>query len=81
MFERFNNLRTMGENMRFLKICQYKRASEKINRYNMVGAPTFRNMKIMIRQDIIQNCSVTVEDIEIAEKVFGHDVSTELCSL
>ena len=31
---------------------------------------------MMIRQNIIQNFSVTVEDIEIAEKIFGPDVST-----
>ena len=35
-----------------------------------------RNLKIMIRQNIIQNCPVTVEDTEIAEKIFGPDVST-----
>ena len=42
----------------------------------MVGALTFINLKMMIRQNIIQNFPVTVEDIEIAEKIFGPDVST-----
>ena len=31
---------------------------------------------MMIRQNIIQNYPVTVEYIEIAEKIFGTDVST-----
>ena len=31
---------------------------------------------MMIRQNIIQNFPVTVEDIEMAEKIFGPDVST-----
>ena len=42
----------------------------------MVVAPTLENLKMMIRQNIIQNLPVTVEDIEIAEKIFGADVST-----
>ena len=46
------------------------------NIYHMVGAITFINLKMMIRQNIIQNFPVTVEDIEIAEKIFGPDVST-----
>ena len=46
------------------------------NIYHMVGAPTLQNLKMMIRQNIIQNYTVTFEDIEIAEKIFGADVST-----
>ena len=42
----------------------------------MVGAPTFRNLKTTILKNIIQNPPVTVEDIEIAENIFGPDVST-----
>ena len=41
----------------------------------MVGAPTLRNLKMTIRQNIIQNFAVVIEDIEIAEKIFGPDVS------
>ena len=44
--------------------------------YHMVGAPTFRNLKTTILKNIIQNPPVTVEDIEIAENIFGPDVST-----
>ena len=35
--------------------------------YHMVGAPTFRKFKMMIKQNIIKNFPVTVEDIEIEE--------------
>ena len=42
----------------------------------MVGAPTLLNLNMMIRQKIIQNCPVMVEDIEIEDKIFGPDVST-----
>ena len=42
----------------------------------MVGAPTFRKLKMMIRQNIIHNCPVMVEDTEISEKIFGPNAST-----
>ena len=42
----------------------------------MVGAPTLRNLKMIISQDIIHNFPVTVEGIEISEKIFGLYVST-----
>ena len=42
--------------------------------YHVVGEPTLRNLKIIIRQNTIQNLPVMVEDIEIAEKIFGPDV-------
>ena len=44
--------------------------------YHTVGAPTLQNLKTVIRQNIIHNFLVRVEDIEIAEKIFGPDVST-----
>ena len=34
------------------------------------------NLKMMIRQNIINNLPVTVKYIEISEKIFGTDVST-----
>ena len=42
----------------------------------MVGAPTLKSLKIIVSYNIIQNFSVTVEYIEIAEKIFVPDVYT-----
>ena len=42
----------------------------------MVGSPTLQNLRMTTRQNIIQNGTITVVDIEIAEKIFGPDVST-----
>ena len=42
----------------------------------MVGAPTLRDLKIILRHNIIHNLPVTVEDIEIVDKIFGPDVSS-----
>ena len=76
MVEIFNNLETIGENKKVFRKRQYKIASVKRNVYHMVGAQTMQNFKIIISQNIIQNCPVTVEDIEIVKKIFGCDVST-----
>ena len=42
----------------------------------MLGVTTLKILKMMIRQNIIQNFPATVEDIEITEKILGPDVST-----
>ena len=44
--------------------------------YQMVGVPTLKIFNMIIRQNIIQNFSVTVEGIGIAENIFDLDVST-----
>ena len=41
----------------------------------MVVAPRLRNLKMTIRQNIIQNFPVMVEDIEVAENIFVPGVS------
>ena len=41
----------------------------------MVGASNFKILKMIIRQKIVHNCPVTVEDIEISEKIFGDYMS------
>jgi len=55
---------------------QIKRAERARELYHCVGAPTWRNFKYMLRQNLLKNCPVTVEDINIAEKIFGPDTST-----
>ena len=55
---------------------QFKRAKEARALYHKVGTPTVENFKALIRQNLIQNCPVTVEDIIIAEKIFGPDISS-----
>ena len=42
----------------------------------MVGCPTVENLKHILRQKIIKNCPVTIQDVNIAEKIFGPDVGT-----
>ena len=44
--------------------------------YHILGCPSTQNYKHIIRQKIIKNCPVTIEDINIAEKIFGPDIAT-----
>ena len=76
IIEVLNNLQTVGGNKKGSSKRQYKRALVARKLYHMAGAPKFRNLKMMIRKNIIQNFLVTVEDIETAERIFGPDVST-----
>ena len=38
--------------------------------------PTVRNLKHLISGNFVKNCPVTVEDITIAERIFGPDIAT-----
>ena len=66
----------MGKNKKSLRERHYKRALPERNIYHMVRAPTLRNLKTMIKQNIIYNLPVTVKGIERAYTIFGPDVST-----
>ena len=38
--------------------------------------PTVENFKVLLCMNAIQNCPVTVEDVKIAEHIFGPDMSS-----
>ena len=63
MIQGLNYLKTVGGNKRGFRKLQCKKSFVPRNIYHMVGEPTLRNLKIIIRQNIIQNLPVTVEDI------------------
>ena len=50
---------------------QFKRALRRRALYHKVGTPTVENFKGLLRQNLIQNCPVTIEDVIIAEKILG----------
>ena len=75
MIEVLEKLQTVGGGGGFYKTpVQYIISGNK--HLPQVGATYFRNLNIMIMHNIIHNCPVTVEHIEIAEKIFGSNVST-----
>ena len=55
------------------EVNQAKRAREL---YTMCIKPTVRNLKHLISGNFVKNCPVTVEDVTIAEKIFGPDIAT-----
>jgi hypothetical protein len=69
-------VRTMNEN----KIGYSKREFEdaKVARklHHILGCPTVENFKAILRQNIIKNCPVTIEDVVTAENIFGPDIGS-----
>jgi hypothetical protein len=67
-----NLISTVAENRKGYTLHQYERAKEARKLYHIVGTPTMNNFK----SNVIQNCPVTVEDVNISEKIFGPDMSS-----
>jgi hypothetical protein len=44
--------------------------------YHIIGCPSIENFKAILRQNVIKNCPVTIEDVNIAERIFGPDIGT-----
>jgi len=55
---------------------QMTRAKRACEFYHMVGAPIATKLKMVLKQNLFQNCPVTVDDINLTEKIFGPDVSS-----
>jgi hypothetical protein len=71
-----NLISTVAENRKGYTLRQFKRAKEARKLYHIVGTPTMNNFKSLLRMNVIQNCPVTVEDVNISEKIFGPDMSS-----
>ena len=53
---------------------QYELAKQAWKLYINTGGGGINNFKHYLRQNIIQNCLVTLDDINRAQKIFVHDV-------
>jgi hypothetical protein len=71
-----NMVTTVKENKMGFTQKQYENAKKARRLYHIVGCPTVENFKHILRQNIIKNCPVTPEDVNIAEKIFGGDIGT-----
>ena len=69
-----NMIATVTENRKGYTQRQFENAKRARMLYHAVGCPTVENFKHILRQNIIKNCPVTIEDVNIAEKIFGADV-------
>ena len=67
---------TVVENMKCHTLQQCKCAKTARKLCHNVGTPTIESFKALLQLNIIQNCPVTVEDMTIAEKIYGQDISS-----
>ncbi|MGC8547339.1 MAG: hypothetical protein ACP5MU_06790 [Thermoplasmata archaeon] len=67
---------TLMENRKGYTQRQFEDAKRARKLYHIVGCPTIENFKTILRQNIIQNCPVTLADVDLAEKIFGPDIGT-----
>jgi hypothetical protein len=67
---------TVTENKSGYTQRQFERAKEARRLYHIVGTPTVENFKSLLRMNVIKDCPVTTEDVNIAEKIFGKDISS-----
>ena len=71
-----NNLvNTVAENRKGYTLRQFERAKKARALYHIVGTPTVENFKALLKMNVIKNCPVTSEDVTMAEKIFGPDIS------
>jgi hypothetical protein len=71
-----NLISTVAENKKGYTTRQFERAKEARKLYHIVGTPKMENFKSLLRMNIIKNCPVTVEDVNIADKMCGPDMSS-----
>ncbi len=66
---------TVAENRKNYSVQQYERAHRAKKLYHILNAPSKKNFKYIRRSKKIQNCPVTPQDVDIAEHIFGKDIS------
>jgi hypothetical protein len=64
----------VAENRQGYTLRQIEPTKEARRLYHIVGTPTVNNFKLLLQMNVIRNCPVTVEDVNISEKIFGPDM-------
>jgi hypothetical protein len=65
---------TVKDNMEGFSKKQVENAKRARKLYHSVGCPGVENLKTMLRMNSIQDCPVTAEDVNNAERMFGKDI-------
>jgi hypothetical protein len=55
---------------------QFEQAKRAQELYHIVEMPMVETFKKLIKMNAIRNCPVTTEDVNIAKKIFGADMSS-----
>jgi Reverse transcriptase (RNA-dependent DNA polymerase) len=69
-----HSIESVKENKLFFTDRQVQRAKLARNIYHAIGTPSLKDFKLIITSNMIKNIPITIEDINIAEKIFGPDV-------
>ena len=67
-------LNTVAENKKLYTKKQVEGAERARKLYQVIGFPSIRDYIHVIQTNQIKNCPVTVEDVRIAQKIFGTDI-------
>ncbi len=73
---RVTMMNTLDENKSFYTEQQFARAKKARDLYHTTGNPSIKDLKAMLQMNLIRDGPVTTADIDIAEKMFGPDIST-----
>jgi hypothetical protein len=71
-----NLISTVAENRKGYMLHRFELAKEAQSLYHIVGSPAVNTFKLLLCMNAIQNCPVTVEDVNILEEIFGPDISS-----
>ena len=71
-----NFVNTVSENMSYYTKRQVERATEARKLLQSLAYPTMSDLKAIIKMNSIQDCPVTVEDVDMAERIFGKDIAS-----
>jgi hypothetical protein len=66
---------TVKENKEGFTDREFNRAKAAHRALGLVGYPSPRDFKNMVRSNMIKNCTVTPTDIDNAHKLFGADIA------
>jgi hypothetical protein len=69
-------INTVNENRVGYTQRQFEQAKKARELYHIVGTPTIETFKTLLKMNAIRNCPVMTEDVNIAEKIFGPDMSS-----
>ena len=65
---------TVKENRKGYTPRQFERAKVARKLLHVLGCPTAEKLKLMLKQNLVRNCPVTAEDVNLAEQIFGLDM-------
>jgi hypothetical protein len=74
MRNKISMIETVEENKLPYTEHQFQRAKKAQELYHALGTPSLKDFKAIIQTNAIRNNPITLEDIKIAESIFGLDI-------